>query len=593
MGMADYLSRHPSDSNSNENKIKAEELWHNWFTVNRIRKTDKFVSEMQKPHQKQNQPKGAKLASASDKQRNHTLASENEAVKANKQPFKQIAAITQTSQLSASTLYAQGSSKMSDELIRMADQPPIKTPVCSVNQIEVLQTLGNFTFASQYETDEFLQKIILLIKKPDSTKINRLPMPWREKFRCLSLDQHDFIYMDERLVIPKTLRPIILRSLHYGHPGRNVMLATVSNVWWPRLHREVIAIARLCPQCRESGKNIKTLLNQKQLGKLSECKESNQEIAIDFAGPFQNAINAKKNLLVSIDHFYGWPEAKFLRKPTTDNVIEFLKNYISRHGLPQVIRTDPATKFRSKRFKEFCKNRLIKHIACPIKDHRGNGKIEGLIRTINERLRKNKQIMVTKDKSGLSEILFALRMYPTKNGKSPYEKSTRKKPNTIKRLVINRDQFISEPTDFKLTETDFESRQDSFIRVRERTRGGKLEGAYKKRKGILLEQTDHTITFLPAGNKQSTFISKRDIAREDEENQLCCSKEADRRLLASRGEEYINKEQPHNSETNVETDESIQEIDSFPPEQPIRVEKGEKSRKKEKAAIEKLKETNK
>ena len=122
--------------------------------------------------------------------------------------------------------------------------------------------------------------------------------------------------MDERLVIPKTLRPIIMRSLHCCHPGRDVLLATVSNVWWPRLHREVIAIARSCTQCRESGKNIKTLLNQKEIGKLPECRESNQEIAIDFAGPFQNAINAKNNLLVSIDHFSGWPEAIFLRKPT-------------------------------------------------------------------------------------------------------------------------------------------------------------------------------------------------------------------------------------------------------------------------------------
>ena len=33
MGMADYLSRHPAESNNNQ-KNKAEELWDNWFTVN-------------------------------------------------------------------------------------------------------------------------------------------------------------------------------------------------------------------------------------------------------------------------------------------------------------------------------------------------------------------------------------------------------------------------------------------------------------------------------------------------------------------------------------------------------------------------------
>ena len=98
----------------------------------------------------------------------------------------------------------------------------------------------------------------------------------------------------------------------------------------------------------------------------------------------------------------------------TERVIEFFKIYIARHGIPQRIRTVPATKFRSKRFREVCENRLIRHI--DVRDHRGNGKIERLIRTINERLRTNKQIVVQRDNSGLSKILFALRMYPTKMG---------------------------------------------------------------------------------------------------------------------------------------------------------------------------------
>ena len=137
--------------------------------------------------------------------------------------------------------------------------------------------------------------------------------------------------MDERLVIPKALRPIILRSLLYGHPGRDSMLAKVANVWWPRFHREVVGIAQTCQQCKTSGKNIKPILRQKQIGKIG--KEINQEIAIDFTGPFQDAIGAEKYLLVSIDHYTGWPEAKLLRKPNTEKVIDFLQRYITRHGI--------------------------------------------------------------------------------------------------------------------------------------------------------------------------------------------------------------------------------------------------------------------
>ena len=62
--------------------------------------------------------------------------------------------------------------------VEFASKPPLKTPMCySINQIEISQTLGNNTFAAHFESDEFLQKIVTLIKKPYSKKINRLPAP--------------------------------------------------------------------------------------------------------------------------------------------------------------------------------------------------------------------------------------------------------------------------------------------------------------------------------------------------------------------------------------------------------------------------------
>ena len=92
--------------------------------------------------------------------------------------------------------------------------------------------------------------------KADATKIIRLPALWREKFKSLSLDSNDFLYMDERVVIPEIPRRILLRSLHYGHRGRDSMLATVSNVWRPRPQREVVGNAQTSQQCKTGGKNI-------------------------------------------------------------------------------------------------------------------------------------------------------------------------------------------------------------------------------------------------------------------------------------------------------------------------------------------------
>ena len=57
--------------------------------------------------------------------------------------------------------------------------------------------------------------------------------------------------------------------------------------------------------------------------------------------------------------------------------------------------------------------------------------------------------------------------------------------------------------------------------MRERSRGSKLGGAFKKRKEFLLENSNHT--FLTAGRNQKTIFSKRDIGQMREE-QPCCSK---------------------------------------------------------------------
>ena len=73
----------------------------------------------------------------------------------------------------------------------------------------------------------------------------------------------------------------------------------------------------LCDQCFQSGKNLKCLHRQKQVGKFTEASEHKEEFALDFSGPFQNEKKGTKYLLVTIDHNSDWPEAKFSHRPKT------------------------------------------------------------------------------------------------------------------------------------------------------------------------------------------------------------------------------------------------------------------------------------
>ena len=69
-----------------------------------------------------------------------------------------------------------------------------------------IYNLGEKVMLANYAVDEELQRIIKSIKQSNKTKIQKVPAPWREKLSILSLVNNGYIYMDDRLVVPKALR---------------------------------------------------------------------------------------------------------------------------------------------------------------------------------------------------------------------------------------------------------------------------------------------------------------------------------------------------------------------------------------------------
>ena len=90
-------------------------------------------------------------------------------------------------------------------------------------------------------------------------------------------------------------------------------------------------------------------------------------------------------------------------------------------GKQKKFRTDPGTVIISETWTQLGEQFGIEHKTCPKKDHSEIAKKERLIRKVNERLRANKQLALTKDKSGLSEYLYTLRVSEKKDGRSPFE----------------------------------------------------------------------------------------------------------------------------------------------------------------------------
>ena len=497
MGLADYLSRKPSPHNENT-AINASTLWNDWFTVNVV---SEFTAAMT------NQNTGRR-DSEPIRDESNTAA----ATGANASNYTTIKAIIDSmprdnsKQRKTSELAIMPPAKrtLTIATIDKLSKEPIKSSISKI---------GENILAGTYESDELLQKIVNLNKSPDKRKIEKLPAIWQQKFNELSLDENNFIYLDERLIIPEELQKPIFRSLHWGHPGRDAMLGAVADIWWPHIHRDIVLLAQTCPNCQNAGKNLKTLKSQNEYGKITAAAEHNDEIAIDFAGPFANAADKKKYLLVAIDQKTGWPSAMFLRKPNTEKVIEFLEQYVANFGIPKRIRTDPATVFNSEKFKEFCKEHVIRHVQCPVRDHRGNGKVERLIRTINERIRADKSIVLEKGNRKLARTLFAIRQAKSANKNSPYEEVFGKEPNTVKSIIIEKPKMcLEQDTALDLQLEDFPRDDDSLVFIRDKTTGTKLESKFKKAPGKITEETNNTVTIEKSKTGKSQIYSKRDVA---------------------------------------------------------------------------------
>jgi IS30 family transposase len=68
-----------------------------------------------------------------------------------------------------------------------------------------------------------------------------------------------------------------------------------------------------------------------------------------------------KFVLLATDYFTKWVEAISLKKVTSENMVELVKEYIIyRFGIPQTITTDQGAQFVSLEFREFAESMGIK-----------------------------------------------------------------------------------------------------------------------------------------------------------------------------------------------------------------------------------------
>ena len=243
------------------------------------------------------------------------------------------------------------------------------------------------------------------------------------------------VCVDERVAIPNVLREALTDDIHASHPGAWGMICMATHCWWPYMHRELIVKSTECKPCTVIGKNLKSIIPANHFAPHLPCVEPNQEIQIDFGGPFFDEKGTEVYFLAAIDRFSKYPTAYIYDKANGPNVLKFLDMYVENHGIPRSVRLDQAKCLIGHQVKTFCNKNNIDIIEAPVNDHRAIGLVERLIQTIKNRLACIKEeklpTLAFHVKHALKIIIHQLRICKQRTTKiSPFEAHFGRKPNT-------------------------------------------------------------------------------------------------------------------------------------------------------------------
>ena len=280
--------------------------------------------------------------------------------------------------------------------------------------------------------DAILKEVRDCVIRNDAERLQEISPYLFSYWRDLSV-KHGCVCLDERISIPKSIKDAVLEDIHSTHPGSFAMHSLAQNIWWPYIHRDILAKASECKACTEIGENLKSVIPHRKWTPLPKCSEPNDEIQLGFGGPILNEKGIEQYFLTSIDRYSKYPTAEIVINSSGPNVIKFLNNYVYHHGVPRTIRLDQARCFTGKKFETFCTENSITPIYAPANDHRAIGLVERIIQTIKRQLscmksQLNKKINL---ENSLKAIIQRLRISKQKTiTTTPFEAHFGRKCNT-------------------------------------------------------------------------------------------------------------------------------------------------------------------
>ncbi|GJU49138.1 reverse transcriptase domain-containing protein [Tanacetum coccineum] len=241
--------------------------------------------------------------------------------------------------------------------LRIAEQMGVKNLQANVDSRLVANQVNGFYTAKESGMVQYLNKVKTLAKSFKEFSIKQIPRSENKKADALSK----------------------IASTSFAHLNKQVLVE--------ELKEKSINEKEILDVVQEEGNTWMTPLT------LSTEKETSGGLKLRHggtsksgqAGPFPEGPGKVKFLIVAIDYFTKWIEAKAVATITGNQVKKFVwDNIVCRFGLPGEIISDNGKQFRDNPFKDWCEKLCIRQCFAFVKHPQANGLVERANRSLGE-----------------------------------------------------------------------------------------------------------------------------------------------------------------------------------------------------------------
>jgi hypothetical protein len=178
----------------------------------------------------------------------------------------------------------------------------------------------------------------------------------------------------------------LMKEIHAGlcgaHIGSRPLLVKVfrQGFYWPKAASDAADLVQKCENCQRCARDQKQPLS---LTQLIQPTWPLQRWGLDLLGPLPPAQGNLKYVVVAVEYFSKWIEAKPLATITLAIVQKFFcQNIVCRFGVPKDITVDNGTQFDAETFKTFCNQIGTKIHFASVRHPESNGLVERANRII-------------------------------------------------------------------------------------------------------------------------------------------------------------------------------------------------------------------